>query len=382
MNFNYFHVPTKIIQGYESSSQLNQMEEISRKRVILVTDTIFGNTGIAQNLRRSLENSSYGLIPFEINGKPSSDLLTEGGSLVKESRAQTVVGLGNPDILAFARGMVQVSSHREFKADYIEIPTISSIFPGVQSTYYIAENYDLIKRPYTDPLSRALWLILDSSYIDDARVSTILASAYQSLAYTIDALLSRKLNFLGESYALRAIELLVKAGGRLANEPTNTALKNELLTGSLLTSFALESSSLGLTAALSMGLEASSICNEAEASCAVFNDCLEYVLPQSGSQLEKLLPILGLENKKDIIENSFSVLEFMKALHLQMELKPLNSFVLKDFQLENAAKVASRYNFMSNIPRPAGYSELYTLLKKLEPIAKEKETSEKAVLSA
>lgn len=363
MDFQYFHIPTKIIQGYESFASLNQLGEISRRRIILVTDSEFGNTGIAQQLRRYIENASYGLIPFDVPSKPTSADLKEGSALVKESRAQTVIGFGNTDVLAFARGMVQLSRDEHFKADYIEIPTLPGIYPGLISTYFITEDYDLIKRPYTDEASRASWLLLDSSYIEHLPVSSILSHTFQGLAYSVEAYLSRKLNFLGESYALRAIETLAKAGSRLVNEPVNTSLKAELLVGGLLASFTLESSTPGISSALGMGLESAALCTEAEGAAAVFTQSLEYILPQSMDKVQKLLPILDIAPKADLLENGFAVLEFFQKLYTQMELRPLSLMDVSTFQMENAARCAARYDFLSHVSRPIGYTDLLQLLK-------------------
>ncbi|MGL5721144.1 MAG: iron-containing alcohol dehydrogenase [Brevinema sp.] len=364
MDFQYFHIPTKIIQGYESFSGLSQLGEIARRRIILVTDNVFGYSGTAQNLRRYIENASYGLIPFEISTNPTSLELKEGALLVKESRAQTVVGFGNAEVLAIARAMAQQAADERisFHPDYIEIPTLPSLYPGLLSTYYITEDYDHIKRPYQDANSRASWLLLDGSYAEQMRVSDILTASFQSIAYTVEALLSRKFNFLGESYALRAIEILARAGMRLPNEPINTSLKVEMMVGALLASFAVESSSLGMTAALGMGLESSTICTEAEGAAATFIPALEYMLPQSTDKMQKLLSVLDIPKKEDVLENSFAVLEFFKTLYNQMELAPFSSFKATSFQLQNAARCAARYDFMSQTPRPAGYTELMTIL--------------------
>lgn len=368
LDFNYFHIPTRIIQGYESFGHLSEMADLSKKRVVLVTDEALIGLGITQTLRRFIENTAYGLIPYETSINPRTNYLYDGVNLVRDSRAQIVIGFGNPNVLAVARGMVQLAALPENKIPihYIEIPTMPGICPGIMDTYYIGDELDQLKHPYYDPESRADWLLLDSSYTEHIRVDIILSHAFQALAYTMDAYLSRSLSLLGESYALRAIEILVSAGNRLPNEPTNTRIKNELMLGGLLGSFAVQSSSLGISAALGMGLEASRICSETQGAGAVFLHALEYSLLPNIAKMQKIVKILDLPDKGDVLENGFLVMETLQELAIQMEIPPLSTFPTTPFLLEKAAKQAARYDFITDLSRPAGFYELTEILQKSE----------------
>ena len=361
LDFNYFHIPTRIIQGYESYTNLSELPELFKKRVIMVTDQNLMNLGATQNLRRFIENVSYGLIFHEISSDPHNGVQDDAVLLAQESCAQTIIGFGDTHVLTVARAMVQFASTEANPISYIEIPSIPCIYTGLLETYYIASNYETLKKPYKDLSSRADWLVLDSSYTEFSRVDTILESSVQSLAYAIDALFSRNVSMLSESYALKAIELIMFAGNRLPNEPTNIKLKNELMMGSLLASFAVQSSNLGICAGLAMSLSNSLVCTEIEGAGATLMSSLEYSVVSNLDKFQKIARVLEIE-EKDPLESSIQVLGTIRDLLQQMEIKPLKAYPFTSNILEIVAKQASRYQFMLDLSRPAGYYELTDIL--------------------
>ncbi|MGL4563242.1 MAG: iron-containing alcohol dehydrogenase [Brevinema sp.] len=363
MDFNYFHIPTRIVQGYESFTNLNELSELSKKRVVMVTDSHLINVGATQNLRRFIENIAYGLIFYEVPSHLGAGLTDEGVGLLQDSRAQTVIGFGNTHTLSVARGMVQtVTGTTENKISYIEIPTLPCICPGLITTYYVSNQLSPLKKPHQDFNSRADWLFLDSSYTEFYKVSDLLEHAVQSLAYALDALFSRNVSLLSESYALKAIELIVTAGFRLPHEPANLKLKTELMLGSLLASFAIQSSNLGIIAGLSMALENSFITSERHAAGAVLISALEYSLVSNLDKFQKIYRVLGLGKDSSSLEAGVKVLELFKDLLIQMEIHSLSTYKAHPKTLENVARQASRYNFMMELSRPTGCYELLEIL--------------------
>ena len=362
LDFNYFHIPTRIIQGYESYTNLSELPELLKKRVIMVTDKNLINLGATQNLRRFIENVSYGLIFHEISSDPHNGIQDESIVLAQESFAQTIIGFGDTHVLTVARAMVQFASTEANPISYIEIPSIPCFYTGLLETYYIASNHETLKKPYKDLNSRADWLVLDASYTEFSRVDTILESSVQSLAYAIDALFSRNISMLSESYALKAIELIMSAGNRLPNEPTNVKIKNELMMGSLLASFAVQSSNLGICAGLAMSLSNSLVCTEREGAGATLMSSLEYSLVSNLDKFQKIARVLEIE-ERDPLESSIQVLNTIHNLLEQMEIKPLKAYTFTPNILEIVAKQASRYQFMLDLSRPAGYYELTDILK-------------------
>jgi len=366
LDFNYFHIPTRIIQGYESFTCLNKLSELSKKRVIMVTDSNLISLGATQNLRRFIDNIAYGLIFYEAPTYLGSGITSEAIDLVRESRAQTIIGFGNTQVLSIARGMAQLGFiDRGYpNISYIEIPSLPCIYPGLLETYYLADELETLKKPFKDTHSRAEWLLLDSSYTEFSKIKELLEASVQSLSYAVDALFSRNVNMLGESYALKAIELFFTAGNRLPNEPTNIKLKNELMLGSLLTSFAVQSSNLGINAGLAMAIENSFVCTETQGAGAVLMSSLEYSMVSNLDKFQKIFRILGLGEEKDPLENGLRVLEAFKHLLIQMEVSPLSIYNYTNNTLEIIAKQASRYEFMLDLSRPAGYYELTEIIKK------------------
>lgn len=362
LDFNYFHIPTRIIQGYESYTHLSELTEITKKRVLMVTDSNLMNLGATQNLRRFIENVSYGLIFYEISDNDSEGLQDDAITLARNAKVQTVVGFGNTHVLSVARGIAQFASTETHTISYVEVPSIPCIYTGLLETYYVASNYETLKKPYKDLSSRAEWLILDSSYTEFCRIDTILNTAAQSLSYALDALFSRNLTMLSESYALKSIELIVSAGNRLPNEPTNIKVKNELMLGSLLASFAIQSSSLGICAGLSMSLENSLVCTEVQGAGAVLMSSLEYSLVSNLDKFQKIAKIFEIE-EKDPLESSIKVLEVFQNLLRQMEIKDLKYYLINPSSIDLIAKQASRYQFMLDLSRPAGYYELTEVLQ-------------------
>ena len=361
MDFNYFQIPTRIIQGYDSHIHLREIPELSKKRVILISDYESINLGATQNLRRYIENYSFGLISYQIASEFGEGLSDDALALVRDSKAQTLVGFGNTHILSIARAMAQFGSTEQSPISYIEIPSLPCIYPGLFETYYVAASYDTFKNPYKDANSRADWLILDSSYSEYMRVDEILESSVFGLTCAFDALLARDADMLAESYALKAIELYFSAGMRLASEPTNIKLKSELMHATLLTSFAIQSSSMGIGVGLAMALENNVICSESRGAGAVLLSVLEYSLVTNIDKFQKLGRILDIK-ENDPITTGMKFLEAVQSLLSHMEIRPLSYYSYTKTSLGLVAKQAARYRFMVNLSRPAGFYELSDIL--------------------
>ncbi len=86
--FSYFHIPTKIIHGYESYTKLSELDDIIKKRIIMVTDNVLMQQGATQNLRRFIENVSAGLIFHAVD--PDSGIQEDAVNLARESKVPVI----------------------------------------------------------------------------------------------------------------------------------------------------------------------------------------------------------------------------------------------------------------------------------------------------
>jgi len=373
-----FQVPTNIIYGNDSIARLADLAASNGEKVVIVAEKSLSEFGIITKVQRLIEGYAYGVIVYEIPSDASTKELFEGVSITKNGRGDVVIGLGGENVLSVAKGIAQFStqeisqeqhkSHKKLglkKVRYYEVPTLQTVCWGITPVTYVTDETDGIKKPYIDEASRAEAIIIDPNLSEEIPLNDVVFSALEGLSYAFDAYISKKSNALSDAFSLKAIEFLSVNLKRLAMEPANIKIKGNLSMGAILASLSVYTSSPGSSAAIAMGLEAAAKFPQPMGAAVCLPHVMEFNLTAAANKFIQIGVALG-EKVSDItvieaaIKSIESIRRMMQDLHISQRLSEYN---ISNEKIETGAKIASQYDFLSYLPRPAGRNEISEIIE-------------------
>lgn len=373
-----FQIPTKIIFGNETVKRLSEMAAGNGEKVVIVAEKRASELGITNKIKNLLEGYAYGIIVYEIPSRANTKDWDEGVNITKNSRADVVIGVGGENVLSIAKAIAQFStqeiqreeykSHKKFgikRVRYIEVPLLQTVCWGLMPVTYLTDETDGMKKPFIDNEFRAEALIIDPQISEEVPLNDVIYASMEGLAYAFDAYISKKATPLSDAYSLKAIEFLSMNLKRLAMEPANIKIKGNLSMGALLASLSIYTSSLGSTAAAAMGLDTSASFSLPMGATVILPHVMEFNLTAAANKFIQIGLALG-EKVSDItvIEAAIKSIESIRRMMLDLHVpQRLSDYNINSEKIDLAAKVASQYDYLTYIPRPAGRSEMAEILE-------------------
>ncbi len=363
-----FQVPSMILYGNESLQRLPEYAAPNQEKVVIVADKRATELGITPKVKRILEGYAYDIINFEIPSTATTKDLFEGVNIVKGARADVVVGIGSSNSLSVAKCIAQFSTQEVTeeslkgykklavkKIKYIEVPFVQTVNWGLMPITYVIDETDKIRKPYSDRDSIATAIIIDPVLTEDVPLNDVIYSSLEALAYAFDSYISKKSNPISDSFSIKAIEYLSVNLKRLAVEPANTKLKGNLSIGALLAS---------LTSACGMGIETATEIPSAIGTSVLLPHIMEFNLTAAANRFIQIAMALG-EKVSDVtvIEAAIMAIEAIRKLMLELHIpQRLSEYNFTEDKIDSASKVATQYEFLNYIPRPAGRNEINEIL--------------------
>ncbi len=376
MSLIEFQVPTNILCGAESLQRLSEIACPNSEKVVIVAEKKVSETGLTSKVKRLIEGYAYDIIVYEVPSNANTKELFEGVNITKTSRADVVIGVGGENVLSVAKCIAQFSTQEITKEDqktakklnvkkvrYIEIPSIQVVSWGLLPITYVIDETDKIKKPYVDKESYAEALIIDPSITEEVPLNDLIYSSLEAIAYSFDAYISKKATPISDALSLKAIEYLSVNLKRLVLEPANTKIKGNLSIGTLLASLSIYGSSLGMSAACAMGLDAASELSQQISSGVILPHVMEFNLTAAANRFIQVAMALG-EKVADItvIEAAIMAIESIRRLMMDLHIpQRLTEYQVNQEIIEKASKIGSQYDFLSYVPRPAGRNEIHEI---------------------
>lgn len=372
-----FQIPSLVLYGNDSLQRLSEYAIRNEEKVVLVAEKRATELGITSKIKRLIEGSAYDIITYDIPTNASTKELFEGVNITKSARADVVIGIGSSNTLSVAKCIAQFSTQEASeetlkgykrlaikKVRYIEVPFVQTINWGLLPIAYVIDETDRIRKPYYDKDSIAEVVIIDPSITEDVPMNDVIYSSLEALAYSFDSYISKKANPISDAFSIKAIEYLSVNLKRLALEPANTKLKGNLSVGALLASLSTCFSSLGLTAACGMGLESATEISATVGTSVMLPHIMEFNLTAAANRFIQIAMALG-EKVSDVtvIEAAIMAIEAIRKLMLELHIpQRLSEYNIIESKIEQIARVASQYEFLNYIPRPAGRNEISEIL--------------------
>ncbi len=223
-----FRCPRDLVWGRGSFAHL---ENINRKRVLIVTDRVMTNLGVTLRAEQFLHNGDSEVRVFDaVEPEPSINTIRQILRQFGDFAPQTILGIGGGSAIDASKAFRIFWEHPHLRFEdvrYLETPARSSI-PAFQRTTHVAVpstsgtgsevSYACI---LTDPALRAKCPILSPELIPDMAIidpdladtmppQVLADSGLDALAHAVESYVSVRANDFSRGLSLRAISLILR----------------------------------------------------------------------------------------------------------------------------------------------------------------------------
>ncbi len=380
-----YGIPSNILIGSDITNRIGEIVNTLGDKVLVVLENskYIIDGGIGSKIEASLNIFTENVIVFDeiernANNPNKIESLKE---VVKASRPDVIVGVGGYHVLSVAKTVASIydkiltsesqykrwySQKRRKRVSYVEVPITFGIIPGISSLSFIYDPDFGARNIYVDIFSYADAIIFDTSLISVLPPYYIGILAVDAMALAFDAFISKKGNPISDALAYKAIELFFVNIKKFINEPSNMALLHNLCFGGVMASMSLALSEPGLATAISHAVSSIMEIPSERISSVIFPHIIDYNLTSVPGKLIQTAMALG-ERIQDItvieaaIKSAESIRKLLMDLNIPLRLSEIEYF--EESKIDQVANIASKYPFLSSLPRPASRNEISSLLQ-------------------
>lgn len=265
------HFPHQIIIGGGCSALLpKQVESLSAKKALIVTDSYLEQTGLAARFSGMLEESNLPNMIFSgVQPDPTTDNIEEGLRVLRELQADVIIGLGGGSSIDAAKAISLMSANAGPIGQYkgyqnvpqkgvpiIAIPTTAGTGSEVTQGAVITDSESSVKMVFMDPK------ILPSIALIDFRLSMSMPPSLtahvgvDTLTHGIEAFVSRKSHLTTDAFALSCVGLVAEHLINAWKNPDNAIAREGMALSACHGGLAFSNSSVALVHGMSRPLGA------------------------------------------------------------------------------------------------------------------------------
>ncbi len=383
MTIRNFLLPPEIIYGAGAVENTGAAtRKLKGNKVLVVTDEVMVNTGLAEKVIRGLENSGLGYSIYDqVSMEPTIEFVEEGLGIFKQNECDCIVAVGGGSPIDAAKAIAVMVNNPGSIKDYMGIEKIKNkgvplmAVPTTAGTGSEATRVTII----TDTSTDTKMLLLSSHLTPDVAVVDPLltlskpkgltaATGIDALTHAIEAYVSIKAQPMTDIYALSAIKLI---SGNLrqawANGNNLEARENTML-GSLQAGIAFSNSSVALVHGMSRPIGANFHVAHGDSNAALLGEVMEFSVIGNPARFARIALAMG-ENIEGLtnLEAAEKAVTAVKRLISDIKIPSLKELGVNREELERLAPkmAADAINSGSpgNNPRQATEEEIINLYK-------------------
>lgn len=223
--FAEFRMPKTILYGNESLTKLGEQAACLGKKVLLVSDRIMAQIGVADRCQGYLTDAGLDCVCYwEVNSEPTDNHVQEALTLCREHSCDVIVAVGGGSCIDAAKAVGLVATNGGYIGDYmggkrkiehkplplIAIPTTAGTGSEATAVTVINSTKDDVKMMIKNPALIPEIAIIDPVLTYSAPAQVTAATGIDALCHGIEAYISRAAQPLTDQFALAAIELMVR----------------------------------------------------------------------------------------------------------------------------------------------------------------------------
>ncbi len=251
---------TRLVFGANSVEGVGGLaREISRGKVLLVTDPGIVKAGHADRVRALLEAAGLAVTVFDrVHHNPTTRHVDACVEVARSAEIDLIIGLGGGSSLDTAKGCNFILTNSGRMQDYwgvgkatkpmlplIAIPTTAGTGSECQSFALIADDKTHQKMACGDPKAAARVAILDPLLTLTQPKLVTQCTGIDALAHTVETAVTRKRNELSRCFSREAFRLIVHNLPIVLKEPDSVEARSAMQLGAAYAGIAIENSMLG-----------------------------------------------------------------------------------------------------------------------------------------
>jgi 1-propanol dehydrogenase len=287
--FNQFKMPTKIISG---AGSISEIQTLALTRVLIVCDPFMEQNGTAAKLGQLLKekNSSFSIFS-EIVPDPTIDIVTKGLVEAIQLKPDGIIALGGGSAIDTAKVIRQIylTAEKDAAVQLICIPTTSGTGSEVTAFAVISDPADQNKYALVDDQMIPDYAILDPLLTISVPKNVTADTGIDVFTHCMEALASTKATDFTDACAEKALKIIWRDLVSVFNHGENIELREKIHNASCLAGIAFSEASLGICHSLAHALGGRFHIPHGRANALLLPHVISY---NAGLELEKELPSL------------------------------------------------------------------------------------------
>ena len=372
-----------IFSGSNSSSELTRLIiNQDFKRVLIVTDKVLNQLGIADDIYQLFQAHNVEVVFYDqVTPDPSEVVVENGIKAAKEHHCDVVLGLGGGSSLDAAKmiavlakstktvknvaGLLKIKQHG---LPLFLLPTTSGTGSEVTMAAVITDTANKTKSLVISPKIMPLATALDAKLMQGMPAKITADTGFDALTHAIEAYLSTHANEQTNRYALVAIKLIFKQLPVAYKQGDNLEARQALALASCYAGLAFTKAGLGYVHAISQQIGAKYHLPHGMTNAAVLPLILTFNADASEQRLAKLAKEVGLTTEGlTTAEMAELFIQAVKSLQKEVAIeRTLPSIVIED--VSTLAKAALKEaHYLYPVPKYLNSSACEKLIKQLIP---------------
>ena len=370
-----FHVPTEIIFGSQSISQLKKIveEDLKASRLFLITDQGIIDSGIADTVLSHLRN----IYVFDkVEQNPKSTTVNAAGELVRQLNPDVVIGLGGGSSLDAAKAAALLATNPgnieayEGKQKYISppipvvaIPTTCGTGSEVTWVSVITDTERKFKMSIKGPHMFPEVALVDPDVLKTLPQPLIASTGMDALTHALEAYTVIPRTVITDVFALKALELIFEYLESFYTDRENERARENVMLASTLAGLAFGNSDVGAVHCLAESIGGLYDVPHGVANSIFLPFVMEFNLPAVETRYADVARRIGIKEKDDSIAAQ-SLIKKVKSMSQSLGIPSFESLSIDEHAFSDIAQRSVQNNSNPSNPRKAGVDDYITILKK------------------
>lgn len=376
-----FHLPTKIIFGYEKTRELANLP-FSVKRAFVVTDKGVAAAGILEQVTAVLNQKDISYTIYdEVEPDPSVETVDRAASAFIQAECDWIIAVGGGSPIDTAKGIRVVVSNGGSIRDYagvnlvmkpanipfVALPTTSGTGSEVTIFAVFSDWEEKRKVTVTSPYLAPDFSIVDPKLTMTAPPGITAASGIDAFAHAAEAFVSRAAQPASDALAMSAMRTVSQYLRQAVYNGGDQEARMKMAEASLLAGMAFNQAYLGLTHAIGSALSGHAHVSHGVAIGLLLPSVMEYNLVSQLDKYAELASVFrpwdGTRSKREIARQG---VEDLAALRNDIGLpRTLREVGVRENQLAMIADDSLKSGMWKFNPRQAPAKDILELLTKI-----------------
>lgn len=321
--------------GQGSAEQLcAHISRLGHKKVLLITDKILVDLGLADKVKAAIEAHQGELIIYDgVLPDPTVTMVNEGLAVVKAQKCDAIIAMGGGSSIDTAKGVAAAATHDGIESlvgilklkretlPLFAIPTTSGTGSEISIAAVISDPETHQKGVMADPKLIPQAVALDASLLVGMPASVTASTGIDALSHAVETYTGRWADASVKNYSGTAVKLIFEYLPRACTNGQDLEAREALSLASYYAGLSLNTGSVGNVHALAHQVGGKYAIPHGVAIGAVMPHVLEISVHKMQQQLAELAGLIGVAKSGDSqLQNAHAFIRALTDLQAQVKI--------------------------------------------------------------